>query len=219
MNAVGLRIRDARRRADMTQQELATYCGVSRAAVAQWEGGTTRPSLAHLQRAAEGLGVWVSWLTGENQHAGLADEAAPFAVKGRTVPVIDFVRAGTWDMVTDAYPPGSGMSTLVTEQAVGPHAFALVVKGHSMAPEFAENDRIIVDPGVPPRPGDPVIAKLEGQEEATFKKYRSRGNDSQGRPIVDLVPLNEDWPTLRIDAAHPGRIIGTVVEHRRYRRP
>lgn len=202
----------------MTQQELAEFCGVSRAAVAQWEGGATRPSLAHLQRAAEGLGVWVSWLTGENQHAGIEDEPLPFSVRGRGVPVIDFVRAGTWDTVTDAYPPGSGMASLVTEQAVGAHAFALVVKGDSMSPEFVENDRIIVDPGVVPRPGDPVIAKLEGEEEATFKKFRSRGSDPQGQPIIDLVPLNEDWPTLRIDAGHPGRIIGTVVEHRRYRR-
>ena len=36
---VGTHIRDARERASMTQQELATCCGVSRAAVAQWENG------------------------------------------------------------------------------------------------------------------------------------------------------------------------------------
>jgi transcriptional regulator with XRE-family HTH domain len=51
----------------MTQQVLADHCGVSRAAVAQWELAVTRPSLEHLGRAADAMGVWVSWLTGEGE--------------------------------------------------------------------------------------------------------------------------------------------------------
>lgn len=218
MIGVGLRIRDARERANMTQQALADHCGVSRAAVAQWELGTTRPSLEHLSMAAEALGVWVSWITGEGEFSGQEKETVPNWTHGKSVPVIDFVEAGGWNTVADPYPPGVGMDSLVTEQAVGAYSFCLAVKGNSMAPDFQENDKIVVDPDVAPQPGDLVVAKLDGEEEATFKKYRPRGTDSAGRPVIDLVPLNDDWPSLHIDAEHPGRIIGTVVEHRRYLR-
>jgi len=84
--------------------------------------------------------------------------------------------------------------------------------------DFREDDKIIVDPEVSPRPGDLVVPKLDAEEEATFKKYRSRGADADGRPLIDLVPLNEDWPTPCIDADHPRHIIGTVTEHRRFLR-
>jgi SOS-response transcriptional repressor LexA len=134
------------------------------------------------------------------------------------VAVIDYVAAGAWDAVTDPYPPGRGMELLVTERSAGGSSFALVVRGTSMEPEFRDGDKIIVDPDVTPQPGDYVVAKLEREDEATFKKFRPRGSDAAGQPVIDLVPLNEDWPVLHIDAANPGRIIGTMVEHRRYRR-
>ncbi len=196
----------------MTQEILGRRCHVSRAAIAQWENGTTLPSLAHLQMAADALGVWVSWLTGENE-SGSSPPPAP----GRMVPVIDTVAAGTWGAVTDPYPPGRGMDVLITEQHLGSAAFGLIISGTSMAPEFEDGDKIIVDPDITPVPGDFVVAKLDDADEATFKKYRPRGIDATGRPVIELVPLNEDWPSLRIDAEHPGRIVGTMVEHRRYR--
>ena len=85
-----------------------------------------------------------------------------------------------------------------------------------MKPEFNEGDRIIVDPNVAPHPGDFVVAKNHN-EEATFKKYRQRGIDENGNDIFELIPLNEDYPTLRSDLV-PLKIIGTMVEHRRYRK-
>lgn len=93
-----------------------------------------------------------------------------------------------------------------------------MVKGGSITPEFRRSDNIFVDPAAAPQPGDLVVAKLDNEDEATFKKYWPRGSDAKGSPIIDLVPLNEDWPPLRIDAEHPGHIIGTVIEHRRFLR-
>lgn len=216
MEGIGPRIRDARERAGMTQETLGRRCRVSRAAIAQWENGTTLPSLSHLQMAADALGVWVSWLTGENDGGPSASAAA--LPRGRTIPVIDSVAAGLWGTVADPYPPGRGMDLLVTERKVGASAFALVVRGTSMESEFRDGDKIIVDPDIEPQPGDFVVAKLERDNDATFKKYRPRGIDDDGQPVIDLVPLNEDWPVLRMDAANPGRIVGTMIEHRRYRR-
>ncbi len=217
--SIGQRIRQGRQAAGLTQEALAGKCGVSRAAVAQWEGDVTRPSLDHLQKAAETLGVWLSWLTsGDDAPPSHQPPFSPAQPDRRRVPVIDFVHAGKWDQIGDPYEPGGGMDFIGTDLGLGPRAFALVIRGESMLPEFHEGDKIVIDPEVAPQPGDLVIAKLDGDDEATFKKYRPRGVDSTGAPVIELVPLNDDWPTLTITADKPGRIMGTMVEHRRYRR-
>ena len=85
-----------------------------------------------------------------------------------------------------------------------------------MLPDYRPGDRVIIDPEVTPTPGDCVVAK-NGEDEATFKKYRPRGLDQAGNMVFELVPLNDDYPIIRSDAT-PVRIIGTMVEHRKYRR-
>ena len=105
----------------------------------------------------------------------------------------------------------------ITVLKVSDHTFALVIEGTSMAPEFQPGDKVVIDPALAPRPGDLVVAKREKDQEATFKKYRLRAQDERGRDVIELVPLNLDWPTLLIDADSPGLIVGIMVEHRRYR--
>lgn len=84
-----------------------------------------------------------------------------------------------------------------------------------MEPEFVEGDRIVIDPEIAPSPGDYVVA-MNGDNDVTFKKYRSRGV-IEGEEVFELVPLNPDYPTL--SSLHsPITILGTMVEHRRYRR-
>ena len=114
------------------------------------------------------------------------------------------------------------MERIVVDPALAgvrsPTAFALVVDGRSMEPEFHEGDIIVIDPRTTAQPGDFVVAKLDNAEHATFKKYRSRGVDAAGQPAFELAPLNQDFPTLRVDADNPGHVIGVMVEHRRRRR-
>ena len=133
----------------------------------------------------------------------------------RRVPRISFVQAGVWTEAVDAYAPGAGEDYLLTQTDLGPLAFALTVRGASMEPEFREGDTIIIDPDVKPAPGDFVVAK-NLDDEATFKKYRPRGINERGQLVIELIPLNEDFPSLRSDCT-PIQIIGTMMEHRRYR--
>ena len=135
----------------------------------------------------------------------------------RQVPRISFVQAGPWREAVDPYAPGAAEDYLLTDLELGPHAFALTIHGDSMTPEFREGDTIIIDPSVKPAPGDFVVAKND-QEEATFKKYRPRGVNERGELVIELVPLNDDYPSLRSDCT-PLQIIGTMMEHRRYRKP
>lgn len=57
------RIRRARLRAKLSQQDLATRIGVQRSAVAQWEKkGGNLPSMNHLIEIALATGVTLEWL-------------------------------------------------------------------------------------------------------------------------------------------------------------
>lgn len=86
-----------------------------------------------------------------------------------------------------------------------------------MIPDFKEGDRIVIDPSIEPMPGDFVVTK-NGHKEATFKKYRPRGKfDENGNAVFDLLPIDPDYPPMHSDKV-PLRIIGTMVEHRRYRK-
>lgn len=134
----------------------------------------------------------------------------------RRVPLISYIQAGLWSEVVDNFSVGDADEWLMTDSELSGVSFALEIKGDSMLPEFSPGDRVIIDPDVFPQPGDFVAAK-NGHEEATFKKYRPRGTDAGGNMVFELVPLNEDFPSMRSDVT-PIRIVGTMVEHRKYRR-
>ena len=115
------------------------------------------------------------------------------------------------------YEVGAGYAVEYTDDKLSKWAFALDIEGMSMMPEFRPGDRVIIDPELSPNPGDFVVAK-NGGNEATFKKYRPRGVDEKGNEIFELVPLNEDFASMRSDTTQL-QVIGVMTEHRkRYRR-
>jgi len=134
----------------------------------------------------------------------------------REIPVISYVQAGMMTEVVDPFALGDGLETIATDLELSDGAFALIIEGPSMLPEFNEGDKVIIDPALSPRPGDFVVGK-NGKEEATFKKYRPRGTSERGEMVFELVPLNDDFPILHSERDHL-RVIGVMVEHRKYRR-
>lgn len=198
------------------QSELARFCGVSPQAVQKWITGDTSPGKKNIKRAAEFLGV-----TPAELHFGAAalisnENIIPANVGTRKIPLISYVQAGDWVEVTNSYPVGDAHEWLLTDLDLSSNAFALEIKGESMLPDFKPGDRVIIDPEVLPTPGDFVVAR-NGVDEATFKKYRPRGQNEHGDQVVELVPLNNDFPSIRSDIT-PFVIIGTMVEFRRYRK-
>lgn len=121
------------------------------------------------------------------------------------IPIISWVRAGCWSEVDDQFQPGYAEEWIDSMTTNHPNAFALVVHGDSMEPEFVEGDIITVDPEREAVNGSYVIAK-NGGEEATFKRLIIDG------PNVYLRPINESkykqWDMTGVEF----RIIGVVVE-------
>lgn len=234
---IGDRIKAARLEAGLTQQEVATEVGVSRAAVALWESNQSKTLKGqNLVRVARALNVTPDWLlTGRGskhpiqlhpQDAASTGEIESVAIMVgkphqdvRQIPVINYIQAGHPREVVDAYSEGDGFDTVGVDAQLavrlGTYAFALEVSGESMLPDFKPGDIVIIDPDVQVRPGDIVVAKLDQEEAATLKKYRDRGRDSDGQPIFELVPLNDDYPVVVVDTGNPGILVGPVIEHRR----
>lgn len=222
---IGKRIREKRKAAGLTQAQVADYFGVRGASVSEWES-KSGPSKDKLVALARLLKTSVSYLlTGkEGQRIGMDlgpppplipfdANVSPGVVGARPIPVISAVQAGQLKDMENPYSPGDGYSIEYTDQKLSRWAFALEVEGVSMTPIFNPGDRIIVDPDLAPQPGDYVIAR-NGSDQATFKKYRPRGMDANGEMIFELVPLNDDYPTMRSDTEHL-IVIGVVTEHRK----
>ena len=133
----------------------------------------------------------------------------------RGIPIISWVQAGTWREIVDSFPLGGADDYILAHNSHGPHTFAVRIVGNSMEPEFREHDIVVIDPDVMPNPGDYVVARNH-EEAATFKKYRPRGI-VDGQEVFELVPLNEDYAVMRSNE-QPIQIIGTMVEHTRFRR-
>ena len=56
------RLYELRKKAGLSQEELANLVGVSRQAVQKWEAGTSRPDLDNLTALARYFNVTLDWL-------------------------------------------------------------------------------------------------------------------------------------------------------------
>ena len=216
---LGQRLAQARKLAALSQKDVAKQFGISSQAISQWESGRTRPDSLKLTKLARLFHVRVQWLLDEfgpmASDKDVPDDAPAQIVR---VPVIDRVEAGNRTEVEDPCVAGSADEFLQTDLDVSTSTFALIIQGRSMAPDFQPGDKVIIDPAIQPRPGDFVVAKRDNDQAPTFKKYRPRSQDELGQEVIELTPVNPDWPTLIIDQENPGHVVGTMVEHRRYRR-
>lgn len=227
METINDRIAARRRARKMSQDELAKRIGITRVSISKWESGLNQPKGRYLNDLAAALGVTVGWLlTGEDEGAvipvpevipGYHNVEPAVIPQGNRIPILSYVQAGNWREICEQATTFDGNVEYVTASVdIGPCGFGLWIRGHSMTPMFNEGDLVIIDPDEQPRPGDYVVAK-NGSEEATFKKYRPRGIDESGQEVFELVPLNDDFPTMHSDRQHI-EIIGVMVEHRIFRK-
>jgi SOS-response transcriptional repressor LexA len=210
---------------------VAAKIGCSSSQYSQWMNGSEnsgtgkprgmRPSSA--RRIEKATGKPVGWMDSPHLFDGAQENipdvparsfdenVRPALLGTRPIPVISSVQAGALRDMDNPYEPGDGYAVEYTDDVkLSRWAFGLDVEGDSMLPRFQEGDRLIVDPEREPKPGNFVIAR-NGSDQATFKKYRPRGMDPQGNVIFELVPLNDDYPTMRSDLEQL-TIIGVVTE-------
>lgn len=179
-------IREGRAKLGLSEEKFAELCGVSRAAVQQWEKegeGGTAPSRRNQQRVADVLGLTVAQLMSGSENVSIGPE-----VRG-SVPLLSGVQAGAYKMHVDNFHQNDGgEERIATTVPVKRHTFALRVVGDSMEPDFIEGSILIVEPELEAQPGDFIIAK-NGEEETTFKQLVKDGGDWYLKPINPRYPV------------------------------
>ena len=220
------RLKQSRKRAGKTQAEVAEAVKMSQPAYQALESGRNQKS-SFLPLIANFLNIDVLWLTTGNgsddakasdkpENTQFESNVSLLDTPLQAIPLLDYVQAGLFHEVGyDGINP-LGTSWTTYKSARPECVFSLKVEGTSMSPEFQPGDEIVVDGSLEAKPGALVIAQeiKHGEARTTFKKYRVIGINEFGVDIIELVPLNPDFPTLnsnQIDIS----IIGVVVAHNR----
>ena len=73
---------------------------------------------------------------------------------------------------------------------------------------FEPGDKALIDMDARPTPSDFVLALVPEERTALFRLYREVGRAPDGSILVDLVPLNPNFRTVRLSNANEGQIIG-----------
>lgn len=212
MNNLGQRIRARREELGLTQEQIASQIGIKQQSYQAIESGNVKKP-RYLYEISLALKCDMAWLLSGKEKEVKNVKVINF--EAYKVPLISYVQAGVWTESCELRD-STGFEYIMTSLELSDKAFALQIKGDSMEPEFKEGDLVIVDPSIKPTPGEFVVA-MNGESEATFKKYRELGYDEHERMQFELIPLNPDY-TIISTLNQQIRIIGTMVEHRIFRR-
>lgn len=207
-------IKQLRKERRLTQAQLSELSGLDQGAISRVENGRYQAPEALVQDLAGVLGVRASEILAAVETAGdlakemRAEYVVAVAPGFAAVPLIGWVQAGKWAQVENPFDSDVAEGVVYTAAKVGRRAYALRVKGESMMnprgwPTFPPGTTIIVDPEKAAESGDLVIAQIDDEAEATFKKLAEDGSKKF------LLPLNPQFPTLQIDQATS--ICGVVV--------
>lgn len=126
--------------------------------------------------------------SGDGAGRGAVEVALP-----REVPLINRVAAGYPRGFTDlGYPARVADDYVRCPDIADPDAFAARVVGDSMEPAYREGDVVVFSPARAVESGDDCFARLERDDESTFKRvYFERGPG--GEELIRLQPVNSRY--------------------------
>ena len=125
----------------------------------------------------------------DNQNPG--QSSIPIRSQPTQIPLVNKVPAGYPQGFTDLdYPARAADSYLGCPDLNDPDAFAAVVVGESMLPQYTEGDIVIFSPAADVLDGNDCFVRLEPDHETTFKRIFFSNNDN----TIRLQPLNPKFP-------------------------
>lgn len=210
--SIGQRISKLMLDMDVSNAKLARMIGVSRPTIGNWIEGKSAPTGENLTNLANALKVDPNWLmSGKESQVRLdnnVDISQRIPFKGRPVPVISWVAAGSFGSIETVLKDAEVDEYLPPIRECGKNGYGLVVTGISMSPKFEPEDRIYVNPDFQVsdlKTGDLVIVSCTGDNEATFKQLIIEGTTKY------LKPLNPKWDEQIIKLTEDCRLVGKVV--------
>jgi SOS-response transcriptional repressor LexA len=180
--------------------------------VQRWEKGEQVPDSNYLMRIAKVTGVGPHWLlTGEGDaYARSSPQPKILSLPtGRykkvelvSLPLLSSVPGGAPSLM---FHPDYVEKYITVDDVKDPNAFALEVKGNSMAPRIEDGDIIVVSPKLEARTGDICVVRVN--DEDTVKRVKI---DDQ---FLQLVPLNPEYEPMVVrkkDVAFIWRVVKVI---------
>lgn len=203
MNSIGMRIKEARKLANLTQLELAQKTNLSRSYIGDIEKDRYNPSISTLNLIAKATGQSLESFVST---MSLTRHEQP---KGVRIPVLGRVVAG---VPIDAIEEIVDWEEIPMEMAKTGEFFGLRITGHSMEPRICDGDVVIVKKQPTVESGEIAIVLVNGND-ATIKrvKIQETGITLIATNISVYEPhfyTNEEIKEL------PVQILGKVVELR-----
>lgn len=194
-------LKSCRKRAGMTQAELAKKLFVTQQTVGHWENNDTTPNPETLTKIARIFDISVADLLGEAPR--------PLSPNGVMIPVLGDVAAG---LPIEAVENVLDYEEIDAALAAQGEYFGLRVRGASMEPRIREGDVVIVRKQAEAETGDTVVVLVNG-DAATVKKIKREPDGG-----LWLLPNNPAFEPLHFSPAEvvgkPVTIVGRVVELR-----
>lgn len=197
---------------DINQETLAEHLGITKGAVSHWLNARREPGIEEIAKILRFLGM-KEFLV--NQDGTISPSGSLSNVSGykpykpgNKYPVLSKVQAGAWSEACEPYTLKDIDLWLESDAHTQGDAFWLEVEGDSMtAPmglSIPEGTFVLFDTGREAVNGNLIIAKLDDDNAATFKKLVIDGSQRY------LKGLNPQWPMTPINGNC--RIIGVAIE-------
>jgi SOS-response transcriptional repressor LexA len=197
-------LREFRRAHKLTQAELAKLLEVDRAYLARFETGAKVPSARLQTHIKETLTRYAADRRTEamlSAKPGFSDHALPPRLRSRDIPVVSWAAAGK---ASDYQDLATQIDETVGSHVTDPNAFAVIIEGDSMEPEFKAGDRVVVAPNLEARNGDVVLLKLTDGRVMLKKFQRTGANGTTIRLQSEnrnYEPL--EYPVEQVQYAYP----------------
>lgn len=161
MKTIGILIKEARERAQLTQPQLAALCGwESQGRVSNYEKDLRQPKFEDLKKIASVLNVSIVQLLGEDM--------IPVRKAPQQIPVVGLAQLGDggyWEAVE--HP-----DTYVQWHSDDPNAYAVQGIGDSMQPRIRHKEFVIIEPNHPITNGDEVfVVTQDGRRMVKIYSY------------------------------------------------
>lgn len=196
-STIGERIREARENKELDQTTLAEKVGIVTRTLQRWEKGEQVPDGIAITKIAKATGAHPHWLlTGEGEmypaptRPGNVYQLPTTFRRKATLADLPLVSAVPAGKLSSGFHPDYVDDYVTVDDVKDPQAFALRVKGNSMAPRIEDGDTVVVSPAQEPRNGDICVVRVNGED--TLKKVKFEGN------YIHLVPLNPDFEPVTV---------------------
>lgn len=198
-------LKTARKRAKMSQTEIADLIGLSQGQYSNWERGYSTIDNQQLKRLAEILDVSVDYLLDDSKTMPKSYNST-----GIRIPVLGTVAAG---IPIDAIEEIVDWEEIPQAMAHQGEFFGLRIKGRSMEPRIMQGDTVIVRKQEDISSGDIAIVLVNG-EEGTCKKVQKHENGGMTLIGLNAAAFEPTYYTPEEIRSLPLVIVGKVVELR-----